>query len=92
MKVHFGDNKRLYRRRYTRWFDDSGKCGPKLADYSLNNYRRWEDKIEEWQAPVLTCRSAAVKKKFLRLHLETFILSSLSGFKSSGASISLTIF
>lgn len=40
-------------RRYSRWFGLDGEAGPRMSSYAAANYRAWEQKIEEWQKPVL---------------------------------------
>lgn len=43
----------LYDRRYSRWFGMDGEAGPRMSSYAATNYRKWEEKIEEWQTPIL---------------------------------------
>ncbi|CAK8694587.1 unnamed protein product [Clavelina lepadiformis] len=52
-QIHFGNSNKFYKRRYTRWFGDQGKAGPALAAYSLYHYPTWEEKIHDWQSPIL---------------------------------------
>nr|CAB3248405.1 non-lysosomal glucosylceramidase [Phallusia mammillata] len=53
-EIYFGDHQRQYKRRYTRYFGSSGDAGPPIADYALSNYHEWEQKIEQWQQPILS--------------------------------------
>lgn len=53
-KINFGENKKQYWKYYTRYFGKDGKAAPKLAQYCLYNYSKWEDEIEKWQEPVLS--------------------------------------
>jgi uncharacterized protein (DUF608 family) len=43
-------------RRYARYFGDDGRAAPKLAYYALNTFTVWEQKIDDWQSPVLQNR------------------------------------
>ncbi|XP_072050997.1 non-lysosomal glucosylceramidase-like [Amphiura filiformis] len=52
-KIHFKTNTQSYYRRYCRWFGKDGKSAPTIASYALNNYKTWEEAIEQWQNPIL---------------------------------------
>lgn len=52
-KINFGENKNQYWKYYTRYFGKDGKAAPKLAQYCLANYSKWEEEIEKWQEPIL---------------------------------------
>eukprot|EP01135_Chromosphaera_perkinsii_P000651 Nk52_evm18s147 gene=Nk52_evmTU18s147 len=41
-------------RWYTKFFGSDGMHGPEIACYAFASYKDWEEKIEKWQAPVLT--------------------------------------
>ncbi|XP_070541626.1 non-lysosomal glucosylceramidase-like, partial [Ptychodera flava] len=56
-RIHFRAKEKSYCRRYTRWFGSDGKAAPSLSSYALNHYQEWERKIEEWQSPILQCKS-----------------------------------
>lgn len=43
----------IFSRRYSRWFGQKGDAAPQLCAYALQNYSNWEQKIEEWQGPIL---------------------------------------
>eukprot|EP00105_Crassostrea_gigas_P009539 XP_011424529.1 PREDICTED: non-lysosomal glucosylceramidase-like isoform X1 [Crassostrea gigas] len=51
--IHFKAKERFYARRYSRWFGLDGEAGPRMSSYAAANYSTWEQKIEEWQKPVL---------------------------------------
>lgn len=51
--VHFKSKGQSYGRRYSRWFGQKGDAAPQLCAYALQNYSNWEQKIEEWQGPIL---------------------------------------
>ncbi|XP_061171988.1 non-lysosomal glucosylceramidase-like [Saccostrea echinata] len=51
--IHFKARENFYARRYTRWFGMDGEAGPRMSSYAAANYKTWEQKIEEWQKPVL---------------------------------------
>lgn len=51
--VHFKAAENKYTRRYARWFGKSGDAGPKLCAHALTRYPAWEQKIEDWQNPIL---------------------------------------
>lgn len=46
-----------YKRRYTKFFGSDGQATEDLSLYALENYGDWEEKIEEWQQPVLNDKS-----------------------------------
>ncbi|CAJ0961400.1 unnamed protein product, partial [Mesorhabditis belari] len=52
-KVKFGDGRREYKRRYTRFFDSLEGLAAKLCTATLLDYSKWETKINEWQEPLL---------------------------------------
>ncbi|KAK2157826.1 hypothetical protein LSH36_184g11041 [Paralvinella palmiformis] len=39
--------------RYTRYFGMAGDAFHQLLHYALNNYGIWEEKIDDWQQPIL---------------------------------------
>ncbi|XP_076828718.1 non-lysosomal glucosylceramidase [Brachyhypopomus gauderio] len=49
----FGSRERQHTRRYTRYYGNKGDAGPSLSHYALTHYTEWEEKIEEWQMPIL---------------------------------------
>ncbi|XP_074651855.1 non-lysosomal glucosylceramidase-like [Tubulanus polymorphus] len=51
--IHFHSREVTYKRRYTRWFSADGDASPSLSSHTLNNYRDWVKRIEDWQKPVL---------------------------------------
>lgn len=51
--IHFKSKGQSYARRYTRWFGEKGDASPQICAYALKNYSSWEQKIEEWQGPIL---------------------------------------
>lgn len=53
-RVYFGSQEKEHLRRYTRFFSSNGDAGPALSHYALTHYQEWEQKIEEWQEPILT--------------------------------------
>lgn len=55
--IHFGANEHSHLRRYTRFFGSNGLAAPRLVSYALNSYKTWEQKIEDWQNPILRCRN-----------------------------------
>ncbi|XP_072353279.1 non-lysosomal glucosylceramidase isoform X2 [Scyliorhinus torazame] len=52
-KIHFGSREKEHARRYTHFFGTSGEAAPALSHYSLTHYRDWEQKINDWQDPIL---------------------------------------
>ncbi|CAI4229920.1 unnamed protein product [Auanema sp. JU1783] len=50
--VRFGNEQREYKRRYTRFFD-SENAAAELCKRSLERWELWEEKINNWQNPVL---------------------------------------
>ncbi|KAL6971083.1 glucosylceramidase [Sarracenia purpurea var. burkii] len=42
-----------YRRRYTKFYGTSERAASNLVHDALTNYKRWEEEIEKWQAPIL---------------------------------------
>ncbi|KAG5531277.1 hypothetical protein RHGRI_026032 [Rhododendron griersonianum] len=51
-KIKFMKGK-SYHRRYTKFYGTSERAALDLAHDALTNYKRWEEEIEKWQAPVL---------------------------------------
>uniref|UniRef100_A0A1B0CJL7 Glycosyl-hydrolase family 116 N-terminal domain-containing protein n=1 Tax=Lutzomyia longipalpis TaxID=7200 RepID=A0A1B0CJL7_LUTLO len=51
--VNFGKKLKQYSRYYTKHFGNSGEGGPRIADYALMNYHKWEQQIDLWQRPIL---------------------------------------
>ncbi|XP_076443638.1 non-lysosomal glucosylceramidase-like isoform X2 [Babylonia areolata] len=51
--VQFKAAENKYSRRYARWFGTAGDAGPRLCAYALAHFPLWEQKIEDWQNPVL---------------------------------------
>ncbi|PVD19748.1 hypothetical protein C0Q70_20239 [Pomacea canaliculata] len=51
--VQFSAAENKYTRRYARWFGASGNAGPRLCAHALTWYPDWEQKIEDWQNPIL---------------------------------------
>uniref|UniRef100_A0A914WLT6 Glucosylceramidase n=1 Tax=Plectus sambesii TaxID=2011161 RepID=A0A914WLT6_9BILA len=51
--VRFGGKKRLYKRRYAHFLGTEPDAAKDLARRALISYADWEQKIEQWQAPVL---------------------------------------
>uniref|UniRef100_A0A1L8E229 Non-lysosomal glucosylceramidase n=1 Tax=Nyssomyia neivai TaxID=330878 RepID=A0A1L8E229_9DIPT len=51
--VNFGKKLKQYSRYYTKHFGNSGEGGPRIADYALTNYHKWEQQIDAWQRPIL---------------------------------------
>nr|KAG5708585.1 hypothetical protein BaRGS_033006 [Batillaria attramentaria] len=51
--VQFKAAENKYTRRYARWFGKAGDAGPRLCAHALAHYPVWEQKIEEWQNPIL---------------------------------------
>ncbi|NWF97053.1 MAG: glucosylceramidase [Candidatus Thorarchaeota archaeon] len=54
--MRFGSGRQWYR-RYTRFFDASGENAGRIAECALENWRQWEERIVEWQRPVLSSDS-----------------------------------
>ncbi|VDP25749.1 unnamed protein product [Soboliphyme baturini] len=52
--VNFGGRKRVFYRRYTKWFGIEGDAAPQICVSGLKNLREWERQIEAWQNPVLS--------------------------------------
>ncbi|XP_038646682.1 non-lysosomal glucosylceramidase [Scyliorhinus canicula] len=52
-KIHFGSKEKEHARRYTCFFGTSGEAAPALSHYSLTHYKDWEQKINDWQHPIL---------------------------------------
>ncbi|XP_043543049.1 non-lysosomal glucosylceramidase isoform X3 [Chiloscyllium plagiosum] len=52
-KIHFGSREKEHARWYTRFFGTSGDAAPALSHYSLTHYKQWEQKIDDWQHPIL---------------------------------------
>jgi non-lysosomal glucosylceramidase len=51
--VSFGTKQRTFKRWYTRFFGSEPDAVKAIAEYSLKNYKTWEEKIDEWQNPIL---------------------------------------
>ncbi|GFY92930.1 beta-glucosidase, GBA2 type family protein [Actinidia rufa] len=51
-KVKFMKGK-SYHRRYTKFYGTSERAALNLVHDALKNYKRWEEEIENWQAPIL---------------------------------------
>ncbi|KAH7833200.1 hypothetical protein Vadar_004018 [Vaccinium darrowii] len=51
-KIKFMKGK-SYHRRYTKFYGTSERAALNLVHDALTNYKRWEEEIEKWQAPVL---------------------------------------
>ncbi|KAK7910313.1 hypothetical protein WMY93_014997 [Mugilogobius chulae] len=52
-KIMFGSRERQHTRRYTRYFGTKGDACPSLSHYALTHYKQWEERIEQWQKPIL---------------------------------------
>ncbi|XP_052189296.1 uncharacterized protein LOC127799362 [Diospyros lotus] len=52
-KVKFLKGK-LYHRRYAKFYGTSERAAANLVHDALMNYKRWEEEIEKWQAPILS--------------------------------------
>ncbi|KAJ1212624.1 hypothetical protein NDU88_000279 [Pleurodeles waltl] len=52
-RIYFGSQEKEHLRRYTRFFSSNGDAGPALSHYALTHYKEWEQKITEWQEPIL---------------------------------------
>ncbi|RDD46384.1 Non-lysosomal glucosylceramidase [Trichoplax sp. H2] len=53
-EVYFDAKEIKYRRRYTRFFNPNGSHrAADLAVYALQNVKSWEEKIDQWQSPIL---------------------------------------
>uniref|UniRef100_A0A4W3ICV7 Non-lysosomal glucosylceramidase n=1 Tax=Callorhinchus milii TaxID=7868 RepID=A0A4W3ICV7_CALMI len=52
-KIYFGAKEKEHSRWYTRYFGANGKACPGLSHYSLTHYKEWEQKINDWQRPIL---------------------------------------
>ncbi|XP_032887405.1 non-lysosomal glucosylceramidase [Amblyraja radiata] len=52
-KIYFGSREKEHARWYTRFFGTHGEAAPALSHYSLANYKQWEQKIDDWQRPIL---------------------------------------
>ncbi|KAF5962009.1 hypothetical protein HYC85_003218 [Camellia sinensis] len=51
-KIKFMKGK-SYHRRYTKFYGTSERAASNLVHDALTNYKRWEEEIEKWQAPIL---------------------------------------
>ncbi|KAM9717106.1 LOW QUALITY PROTEIN: non-lysosomal glucosylceramidase [Menidia menidia] len=51
--VSFGSREREHVRRYARFFGSKGDACPSLCHHALTHYTQWEERIEEWQRPIL---------------------------------------
>uniref|UniRef100_A0A1B0AJL2 Non-lysosomal glucosylceramidase n=1 Tax=Glossina pallidipes TaxID=7398 RepID=A0A1B0AJL2_GLOPL len=51
--VHFPKKLKAYKRYYTKYFNATGDCGPKLCEYALKHFGNWEKLIHAWQRPIL---------------------------------------
>ncbi|XP_043934461.1 non-lysosomal glucosylceramidase isoform X1 [Protopterus annectens] len=56
-KIYFGSREKEHLRRYTRYFGSSGDAASELCHYALTHYKEWEQKIDNWQRPILENRS-----------------------------------
>ncbi len=45
---------RAYYRRYTKFFGREGNNAPKIAIEALRNYKKWEEKINDWQMKIIS--------------------------------------
>ncbi|XP_041043261.1 non-lysosomal glucosylceramidase isoform X3 [Carcharodon carcharias] len=52
-KIYFGSREKEHARWYTRFFGMSGEAAPAMSHYSLTHYKHWEQKIDDWQRPIL---------------------------------------
>ncbi|XP_030242996.1 non-lysosomal glucosylceramidase isoform X1 [Drosophila navojoa] len=52
-KIQFPRKLQTHTRYYTKYFDDSGECGPRICEYALKQYASWERLIDAWQRPIL---------------------------------------
>ncbi|TKR93153.1 hypothetical protein L596_007658 [Steinernema carpocapsae] len=52
--VEFGSKKRTFRRRYTRFYGTEPEVAQKISCHALTSYNLWEQKIVDWQKPVLS--------------------------------------
>lgn len=51
--IHFYNKSKDYSKYYTKYFGRAGETGPKMSDYSLQQYPKWEQLIDNWQRPIL---------------------------------------
>jgi non-lysosomal glucosylceramidase len=51
--VSFGTKQRTFKRWYTRFFGSEPDAVKAIAEHSLKNYKKWEEKIDAWQNPIL---------------------------------------
>ncbi|XP_031404232.1 non-lysosomal glucosylceramidase isoform X2 [Punica granatum] len=51
-KVRFSKGS-SYHRRYTKFYGTSERAALNLVHDALKHYKRWEEEIEKWQAPIL---------------------------------------
>ncbi|XP_062898894.1 non-lysosomal glucosylceramidase [Mobula hypostoma] len=52
-KIYFGSKEKEHARWYTCYFGTQGEAAPALSHYSLTHYKQWEQKIHDWQSPIL---------------------------------------
>ena len=43
----------LLSRRYTRFFTSNDHRAADLSEYALQNVKKWEKAIDQWQSPIL---------------------------------------
>lgn len=55
-KVHFPKKLHTHHRFYSKYFGADGNAGPKICDYAVENFSRWEQEIFRWQDEVLSDR------------------------------------
>ncbi|XP_046855881.1 non-lysosomal glucosylceramidase-like isoform X2 [Xenia sp. Carnegie-2017] len=51
--VYFGSKKIKHYRWYTKYFGYLGNAGPSLVSHAFRSYHEWEEKIDDWQQPIL---------------------------------------
>ncbi|GFY92934.1 beta-glucosidase, GBA2 type family protein [Actinidia rufa] len=83
-KVKFMKGK-SYHRRYTKFYGTSERAALNLVHDALKNYKRWEEEIENWQAPILrddrlpemiyNCPSDVYRYKFTLFNELYFLVS-----------------
>lgn len=54
--VHFPKKLQSHHRFYTKYFGGDGDAGPKICDYALGKFPKWETEIFRWQDEVLSER------------------------------------
>ena len=54
-RVRFGAGGKEHQRFYSRnWKEEEGPVGPRICQHALTSYQEWEEKIENWQEPILS--------------------------------------